>query len=211
MKATKNTELVFLLDRSGSMGGLEEDTVGGYNAMLAKQRETEGEVHVTTVLFDDRCELLHNRIPLDHVAPITNKEYYVRGSTALLDALGSTIQHLAALQRREDQVIFIITTDGMENASREYTAQAVKAMVEKKKAQGWEFLFFGANIDAIAAASQVGIGADRAVNYHPDGAGTRLNYQAASQAVHQFRAGQPVSAGWKASVERDFTSRKSKR
>lgn len=211
MKQGKRTELVFLLDRSGSMQGLEGDTIGGYNAMLAKQKETEGEVSVTTVLFDDQYELLHDRVPLQKVAPITEKDYFVRGCTALLDALGSTIQRISAAREPAEQVIFVITTDGLENASREYSYRKVKALVEQKKAGGWEFLFFGANIDAIAAAGSVGIRPDRAVNYCPDGAGTRLNYQVAGEAVSQLRAGRPMGASWKAAVERDFLGRKPRR
>lgn len=211
MKQNKRTDLVFLLDRSGSMQGLEGDTIGGYNAMLAKQKETEGEVFVTTLLFDDRHELLCDRVPLQKAAPMTERDYTVRGCTALLDAMGMAIQQIGMAREPADQVIFVITTDGLENASREYTYNKVKALVEAKKALGWEFLFFGANMDAIAAAGRFGIGADRAVNYCPDGAGTRLNYQVASEAVSQLRAGRPMGAGWKAAVERDFLHRKPKR
>lgn len=211
MKQRKRTELVFLLDRSGSMQGLEGDTIGGYNAMLAKQKETEGEVYVTTVLFDDQYELLHDQVPLQKVAPMTEKDYFVRGCTALLDALGATIQRISAAREPADQVIFVITTDGLENASREYSYRKVKALVEQKKADGWEFLFFGANIDAITAAGSVGIGPERAVNYCPDGAGTRLNYRVAGEAVSQLRAGRPMGASWKEAVERDFLGRKPRR
>lgn len=205
------TELVFILDRSGSMQGLEDDTTGGFNAMSEKQKKEPGEAFVSTVLFDDRAEMLHDRVSLEKVRPITEKEYYVRGCTALLDAMGMAIQRIGRAQKRGDQVIFVITTDGLENSSREYSYGKVKALVEAKKAQGWEFLFFGANMDAIAAAGRFGIGADRAVNYCPDGAGTRLNYQVASEAVSQLRTGRPMGAGWKAAVEQDFLHRKPRR
>lgn len=180
---TNRTELVFILDRSGSMSGLESDTIGGYNAMLEKQKKEAGEATVTTVLFDDQYELLHDRIDLKGIAPITDREYYVRGCTALLDAIGKTIQKIANVQKhtssenRADKVLFVITTDGMENASREYTYDKIRALVERQKQEyGWEFLFLGANIDAISTARRFGIGADRAVNYHADSQGTRLNY-----------------------------------
>ena len=212
------TELVFILDRSGSMCGLEADTIGGYNSMLERQKEQEGTCRVTTVLFDDRYELLHDRIELQGVRPITEQEYYVRGCTALLDAMGKTIQKIAAVQRntapehRAEKVIFVITTDGMENASREYTAEKVRALVERQQKEfGWEFLFLGANIDAIAAARHVGIRAERAVNYHADSAGTRLNYEVLSETVCAMREGEAVASDWKAPIERDFRSRKPKK
>ena len=163
------TELVFILDKSGSMSGLESDTIGGYNAMLIKQQKEPGEAIVTTVLFDDNYELLHDRINIKGIRPITEKEYYVGGSTALLDAIGKTIQKISNVQQhtseeqRADKVVLVITTDGMENASREYTAALIKKMVERQKEKyGWEVIFLGANIDAISAAERVGISADRA-------------------------------------------------
>ncbi len=213
--AQNRTELVFILDRSGSMNGLEADTIGGYNAMLAQQQAQEGKAWVTTVLFDDTCELLHDRVPLEQVKPITEREYYVRGCTALLDALGSTLQRVIRRQRslpkeeRADKVLFVITTDGMENASREYDYATVKRMVEREKElDGWEFLFLGANIDAVATASCFGIRANRAVNYHADSQGTRVSYQAVSQAACAMRSGAPMSDGWKADIEADFKGRK---
>lgn len=215
---TYRTELVFILDRSGSMSGLESDTIGGYNALLEKQKKEEGEAAITTVLFDDKYDLLHDRIDLRGIQPITDREYYVRGCTALLDAIGKTIQKIANVQRRTapelraDKVLFVITTDGMENASREYTYEKVRQMVERQKREyGWEFLFLGANIDAIQTARRFGIGADRAVNYHPDRVGTRLNYQVISETVSCMRAGGPIAAGWKQQIEADFRKRKSDR
>ena len=194
MKETR-TELVFILDRSGSMAGLEEDTIGGFNSLLEKQKQEAGSAVVTTVLFDNRYELLHDRIDIQGIRPITTREYYVRGSTALLDALGSTIAKIANVQRntapelRADKVLFVITTDGLENASREYGYDQVRKMVERQKRDfGWEFLFLGANIDAIATARRFGIGADRAVNYRPDPRGTRLNYETISETVKIGRA-----------------------
>lgn len=212
---TNRTELVFILDRSGSMAGLESDTIGGYNAMLEKQKKEAGEATITTVLFDDRYELLHDRIDLRGIRPITDQEYYVRGCTALLDAVGRTIQKISGVQQhtapeyRADQVLFVITTDGMENASREYTYDKVRSLVEQQKREyGWEFLFLGANIDAVGTASRFGIGADRAVNYHADSEGTRLNYQVVSETVSCMRAGAPIADDWKEQIEEDFKKRK---
>ena len=193
--ATKNlTEVVFILDRSGSMGGLEADTIGGYNSMLAKQQEEEGDVVISTVLFDDQTEVIHDRRPLKDVKPITNSEYYVRGCTALLDAVGGAIHHIGHVQKalpeeqRPDKTIFIITTDGMENSSSHYTYDKVKKMVEKKKEKkGWEFIFLGANIDAIAVADRFGVAANRAVRYECDGVGTALNFSAMSNMISRTR------------------------
>ena len=208
------TELVFILDRSGSMAGLEADTIGGYNAMLARQQAEPGDATVTTVLFDDKYELLHDRIALKGIRPITDKEYYVGGSTALLDAVGRTIQKIVSVQKhtaeeqRAGKVLFVITTDGMENASHEYSYERIKQMIElEQEKYGWEFLFLGANIDAIATAARFGIHADRAANYHADGEGTRLNYQAVSAAVSSLRASMPLNEEWKADIDRDFQRR----
>ena len=213
MKA-KFTELAFILDRSGSMGGLEGDTIGGYNAMLAKQRAAAGEARITTVLFDDRYELLHKRADIRSAAPITEREYFVRGSTALLDAIGRTIDTLIRAQRnadrehRAERVIFVITTDGMENASREYDSARVKAMIERQKNRyGWEFLFLGANIDAIETAGRFGIASNRAQNYCADEEGTRLNYRAMSEAVLSFRRCGKVSEHWGDAIQEDFRRR----
>ena len=217
---TNITELVFILDKSGSMSGLESDTIGGYNAMLKKQQEEPGEGIVTTVLFDDNYELLHDRINIKGIRPITEKEYFVGGCTALLDAMGKTIHKIVNVQRhtsedqRSDKVMFVITTDGMENASCEYTYEKIKEMVEyQKEKYGWEFIFLGANIDAISTAARFGIGADRAANYHADSEGTRLNYEAVSHVVSELRANKSIDDNWKAEIDADYKrrSKKSKR
>jgi uncharacterized protein YegL len=211
---TNLSELVFILDKSGSMSGLESDTIGGYNAMLKKQQEQPGVAIVTTVLFDDEYELLHDRINIKGIRPITEKEYFVGGCTALLDAIGKTIHKIGNAQRhtsedqRADQVMFVITTDGMENASKEYSYKKIKAMVERQKEKyGWEFIFLGANIDAIATAASFGISADRAANYNADGEGTQLNYQAVSDVVSEIRANRPIKEDWKAGIDEDFARR----
>lgn len=209
------TELVFLLDRSGSMGGLESDTIGGYNALLEKQKAMPGEAMVTTVLFDDQYELLHDRITLKGISPITGQDYYVRGNTALLDAIGKTIHKIENAHRHTDEsqrpgkTLMVITTDGLENASREYTCQKVRQMIEHQKEEfGWEFLFLGANIDAISAAGKFGIAADRAVTYHADSVGTRLNYEAVSDAASCLRASCPLDGSWKERIDKDYKKRK---
>jgi len=212
------TELVFILDRSGSMSGLESDTIGGYNAMLEKQKKEPGEAVITTVLFDDSYELLHDRINLKGIAPITEKEYFVRGSTALLDAVGKTINKIGNAQKhtaedeRAEHVLFVITTDGMENASREFSDEKVRRMIEHQKNKyGWEFIFLGANIDAIDAAERFGIDKDRATNYHADSAGTLLNYEVISETVSCLRASRPISENWKERIDEDFKKRGGKR
>lgn len=216
-KKTNTTELVFILDKSGSMSGLESDTIGGYNAMLKKQQKEKGEAIVTTVLFDDNYELLHDRINIKGIAPMTEKEYFVEGCTALLDAIGKTIHKIGNAQKhtspehRANKVMFVITTDGLENASREYTYEKIKEMIENQKAKySWEFIFLGANIDAIATAKRFGISADRAVNYHADSKGTRLNYKAVSEVVSCLRADEAISDSWKAEIDADFDRRKKK-
>ena len=184
------TEIVFILDRSGSMGGLERDTIGGYNSMLERQKKEEGEAVLSTVLFDDRIEVLHDRKNLYDVKPITNSDYYVRGCTALLDAVGGTIHHIGNVHKnmpadqRPEKTLFIITTDGMENASKEYTYSKVKKLVEeKKKKYHWEFVFLGANIDAVEVAGRFGVAKNRAVRYECDSAGTELNFKVMSKMV----------------------------
>ena len=189
------TEVVFILDRSGSMSGLESDTIGGFNSMIEKQKkEEEGEVLISAVLFDDRSEVLYDRVPVDKIEPMNDKQYYVRGSTALLDAIGGAIHHIANVHKyareedRPEKTLFIITTDGMENASRTYDYDKVKKMVKKEeKKYGWEFLFLGANIDSVKVAGSFGIRADRAVNYVCDEAGTALHYSAISETVSAVR------------------------
>ena len=188
------TEVVFILDRSGSMSGLEADTIGGFNSMIEKQKREAGEAYISAVLFDDQTEVLYDRVPVDRVEPMNDRQYYVRGCTALLDALGGAIHHIANVHkyaRPEDipeKTLFIITTDGMENSSRRYTYGRVKDMVEHEKEKyGWEFLFLGANIDAIDVAGRFGIGADRALNYECDSIGTALNYQVLSDTISAVR------------------------
>lgn len=207
-------ELVFILDRSGSMSGLEDDTIGGYNAMLEKQKKEPGEAIITTVLFDDKYELLHDRINLRGIGPITDKEYFVRGSTALLDAIGRTINKIGNAQKhtmeeeRAERVLFVITTDGMENASREFTYEKVRKMIEHQKNKyGWEFIFLGANIDAIAIAERFGISKDRATNYNADSEGTLLNYEVISETVSCIRANRKISDNWKERIDEDFKNR----
>lgn len=212
------TELVFILDRSGSMGSLETDTIGGYNAMLAKQQALEGECFMTTVLFDDRYELLHDRIDIRGVSPISSKEYYVRGSTALLDAIGRTLRKIENVQAHtaeefcSEKVMVVIITDGYENASREFSQSQVKEMIESHKTKDqWEFVFLGANIDAVEVAGSYGIAPDRAQTYHADKQGVALNFQVMSSTVSRFRCGEPIAADWKDEIEKDYQSRGGKR
>ncbi|MBE2181829.1 MAG: VWA domain-containing protein [Anaerolineae bacterium] len=194
------TELVFILDKSGSMGGLVADTIGGYNAMLEKQQAVEGECHITTALFDNNYELLHDRIDIRAVRPITTKEYYVGGGTALLDAIGMTIQKIGNAQKhtaeeyRAEKVIFIIITDGQENASRSYSSDMIKSQIDRQKTKyGWEFIFLGANIDAVSTANRFGIQPDRAVDYLADSEGVKLKYAAMNNAVSEFREKATIS------------------
>ena len=208
------TELVFILDRSGSMAGLEKDTIGGFNAMLEKQKKEAGQAFVSTLIFDHETEVIHDRLPLDQISPMTEDDYWVRGCTALLDAIGGAIHHIGNVHkyaRQEDipeKTLFVITTDGMENASRSYSASQVCSMIQRQqKKYGWEFLFLGANIDAVETAGRFGIHKERAVNYCPDADGTALNYEAISNAVSQVRACRPLSADWKKDIESDFQTR----
>lgn len=209
------TELVFILDRSGSMRGLEQDTIGGFNAMLDRQREAEGQALVSTVLFDSGTEVIHDRVDVRKVEPMTEKQYAVRGCTALLDAVGGAIHHIGNVHkyaREEDRparTLFVITTDGMENASRRYDAGRVREMIRRQTERyGWEFLFLGANIDAVQTAGRFGIDADRAANYHSDSLGTALNYDVLGDAIHAVRGGRPLDSNWKQRIDKDYQSRK---
>ncbi len=208
----KDVELVFILDRSGSMGGLESDTIGGYNSMLSKQKkEKTGKVSVTTVLFDDQYELLYNQVPIEKVSPMTEEEYYVRGSTALLDAIGKTVMQVKANQDKKeikDKVLFVIITDGMENASREYRVEQIKKLIEERKEKdNWEFLFLGANIDAIGAAQNIGIDSSRAVRFKSDKKGTAKNYEVLNEAIKEIRGGYQLNDSWKNGIEEDVKNR----
>ena len=208
------TEIVFILDRSGSMAGLEDDTIGGFNAMIQKQKGEDGEAYVSTVLFDNHTEVIHDRVDILQIQPMTRKDYYVRGCTALLDAVGKAIHHIGNVHKyareedRPEKTIFVITTDGMENASREYTYERVRKMIQhEQETYGWEFLFLGANIDAAKEAARFGITADRAANYHADHQGTAVIYEAMSEAVCNVRACRPMSADWKRRVDEDYKKR----
>lgn len=210
------TELVFIVDRSGSMVGLEDDTVGGINAVLARNREAEGEAIVSIVLFDNEAEVLVDRVPLAEVRDLTREDYWVRGCTALLDSLGGSIRHIGRVQGylpdeyRAEHMIFVVTTDGMENASTRYSYEEVKRMVEARTEEGWEFMFLGANIDAVGEAARIGIKSDRAAKYVPDGEGTSVMYDAVADACCGMRSasvGSRIGSAWKRSVERDSAKR----
>lgn len=215
--ADKNniTELVFILDRSGSMSGLEKDTIGGFNSMIKKQKKEDGECYVTTVLFDHEIVTLHDRVDLDEIGPMTDRDYSVRGCTALIDAIGTTVKHIEDIHRYQcpgdvpSNTVFVITTDGLENASKEYSADQVRKMIEQHKELGWEFLFIGANIDAVGTAQGFGISADRAVNYHADSQGTEVLYDTVCEAVSSVRASMPLPKSWSKKISEDFNSRKS--
>ena len=209
------TEIVFILDRSGSMIGLEADTIGGFNSMIEKQKKENGEALISTVLFDNVSEVIHDRVPVQKVEPMTDKDYSVRGCTALLDAIGGAIHHIGNVHkyaRNEDvpeHTLFVITTDGMENASRRYDSEKVKKMIERQKNRyGWEFLFIGANIDSVETAKHFGINSDRSVNYHADGQGTAVVFDAVSKTVCNFRKSRPLSSSWSDEIDKDYESRK---
>ena len=208
------TELVFILDRSGSMAGLEKDTIGGFNAMIDKQKKEEGDAIISTVLFDNHSEVIHDRLMLNAVPRLTEKEYYVRGCTALLDAMGGAIHHIGNVHKyareedRPEKTLFVITTDGMENASRRYSYEKVREMIQRQKEKyGWEFLFLGANIDTAREAARFGIAADRAANYHADSVGIGVIYEAVCENVCDFRASRPMAADWKRKIDEDFKKR----
>ncbi len=211
------TETVFILDRSGSMSGLESDTIGGFNSMLKKQKELDGKCYVSTVLFDSVSEVIHDRLDIGEVKELTDKEYYARGCTALTDAVGGAIHHIETIHkyaRPEDvpeHTIFIITTDGMENASRRYSAETVRRMVEEKKKEGWEFIFMAANIDAAETAAQYGIGKERAVNYIHDETGTKHLHKNIADAVCSMRIRGKLDDSWCAEIEEDNRKRGKKK
>lgn len=209
------TEIVFILDRSGSMSGLEADTIGDFNSMIEKQKNAEGEALISTVLFDNTSEVIHDRVSVQSIKPMTRDDYTVRGCTALLDAIGGAIHHIGNVHkyaRAEDvpeHTLFVITTDGVENASHRYSSEKVKKMIERQKEKyGWEFLFLGANIDAVETARHFGISEDRAVNYHSDSEGTQLNYEVLSEAICSVRCSAPLDANWKKRIDEDYESRK---
>lgn len=213
------TEMVFILDRSGSMTGLEKDTIGGFNSLLEKQRKEQGEAYITTVLFDHEYELLHDHLPITSVSPMTKRQYYVRGCTALFDAIGKSIEKMIHIQKntvKEEQaekIIFVITTDGLENASREFSCKHLKSMIEyEKETYGWEFIFLGANMDAVEEAKYMGIQADRSVTFANDSEGIQLNYEVLSRTVSCLRANAaPMGSEWKQEIEEDLRKRRRER
>ena len=212
------TELVFILDRSGSMAGLESDTIGGFNSMIEKQKKQEGECYVSTVLFDNVSEVLHDRVKLSDIPEMTDRDYTVRGCTALIDAIGDAIRHIGNIHKYAssddvpEHTMFVITTDGYENASHKYEGGQVKKMIERQKEKyGWEFLFIGANIDAVETAARYGIDRDRAVNYNADAEGTKILYESVSKAVGSFRASAPLGSNWSDEIDKDHKKRGKKR
>ena len=214
MESNDTTELVFILDRSGSMSGLEADTIGGFNAMIEKQKRQDGACFVSTVLFANESQVIHDRVRLEDIRPMTAEDYTVGGCTALIDAIGDAIRHIANVHkyaRPEDvpaHTVFVITTDGMENASRKYSAAEVKRRIQRQKEErGWEFLFIGANIDAVETAARFGINPDRAVNYRADKKGTRVLYECVSKAVGAVRANAPMKANWSEEIAADYKNR----
>ena len=211
------TELVFILDRSGSMAGLEEDTIGGFNGMIEKQKKEPGQALVSTVLFDNESVVIHDRVDIQRIEPMTRQQYYVRGCTALLDAVGGAIHHIGNVHKyareedRPEKTLFVITTDGMENASRQYSYDRLKEMIERQKDKyGWEFVFLGANIDAAKEAARFGIRPEFAVDYHADHKGTAVIYEAVNEAVCSVRACRSIPTGWRKTVEEDFKKREKK-
>lgn len=213
-KKNNITEIVFILDRSGSMGGLEKDTIGGFNSMIAKQKKQNGEAYVSTILFDHESVVLHDRLPLEKIELMTEEDYTVRGCTALLDAIGGAVKHIGNIHkyaRTEDipeHTMFVITTDGMENASKRYNSSEIKKLIEQKKEEGWEFLFIGANIDAVETANTYGISKDRAVNYNADCKGTGVVFESVCEAVSSVRGGRTLRPSWSKKISEDYKSRK---
>jgi uncharacterized protein YegL len=208
-------ELVFILDRSGSMAGLEKETIAGFNRLIQQQKEVQGEALVSTVLFDDRFEVLHNRVSIQKIEHMTSKDYYVRGSTALLDAIGRSILKIRNVHKaleeenKPEKTLFFITTDGMENASVEFNYERVNEYIQlQKEKYGWEFIFIGANIDAIGTAKKFGIDADRAVNYRADKRGTNLNYKVMNETITELRVNKSIRADWKEDIDVDFQNRR---
>ena len=208
------TEMVFILDKSGSMAGLEADTIGGFNGMIERQKKAEGEALVSTVLFSNESTVLHDRVDLQEIAAMTDRQYCVGGCTALIDAIGGAIHHIANVHKyarpedRPEKTLFVITTDGMENASRRYTYEQVKAMIQRQREKyGWEFLFLGANIDAAKEAGRFGIAPERAADYCCDSRGTALNFRAVGRVMGDLRASRPVEANWREEIDRDFRAR----
>jgi len=211
------TELVFILDRSGSMSGLESDTIGGFNSMLEKQKKVDGEALVSTVIFDDMSEVIHDRRDIKTIEPLTEKEYYVRGSTALLDAVGYAIHHIGNVHKycreedRPENTLFVITTDGMENASRRFRYEDIKKMIEKQKTKhGWEFIFLGANIDAAAEGERFGIDRNRSACYHADAVGVAMNFDVMSDNIEELRLNKKMSVDWNVKIDEDFKGREKK-
>ena len=208
-KAANVTELVFILDASGSMSPLRDDTVGGFNTMIAKQRDTEGEAYVTTVMFSDEASTVHDRVPLEKIGELTREDYEPMGCTALYDAVGETVEHIMKIHRYArsedvpDKTLFVITTDGMENASRKYNAAKVKKLISRQQEAGWEFIFLGANIDAAAAAEDIGISRERAVNYKPSKKGTAMLFRAVGSAVSMNRCAPAMDVSWREELDEE--------
>ena len=203
------TEIVFILDKSGSMSGLEKDTIGGYNSFIERQKKVEGKAYVSTVLFSNYSNVIHDRVPLEKIEPMTEEQYTTDGCTALLDAIGGAIKHIGNVHKyareedRPEKTVFVITTDGQENSSHEYTYEKIKKLISRQQEKyGWEFMFLGANMDAISEASKLGIGKDRAVRYECDAAGTMLNFACVSEAMVEFREGKEMTSGWKTKIEK---------
>ena len=215
MKNKNNiTELVFIIDRSGSMSGLESDTIGGFNSLVKKQKKEDGQCYVSTVLFSDRSKVIHDRVSISDIKEMTEDDYCPNGCTALIDAIGGAIKHISSVHRyiRPEDVpehtMFVITTDGLENSSHKYSSKEVKKMVREKEKEGWEFLFIGANIDSVETAQSFGISSDRAVNYHADSKGTEILYESVCAQVSNVRKNKSVSADWSRSINDDFNKRK---